>query len=66
MGRGLTWVYIIAGVAVMIFSCNSLLAATSTKAIVGFGVVLLVAYETTILVKLRYWIVNTKFTLLRD
>ena len=50
----------------MISSCNNLLAATSTKAMVGFAVLLLVAYETTILVKLWYWIVNTKITLLKE
>ena len=62
----LTWIYILAGVGVMLFSCNSLLAASTTKAIVGFGILLLVAYETTILMKLWYWNANTKFTLLRE
>ena len=40
--------------------------AVTMASVMMFGVLLLVAYETTILVKLWYWIVNTKFTLLRE
>jgi hypothetical protein len=62
----LTWACLILEVAVMVFAFNAFLAASTTKAIVGFGILLLVAYETTILMKLWYWIVNTKVTLLKE
>ena len=60
------WVYLAVCVGVIVFAWNAFEFASSTKAIVGFGILLLVAYETTILMKLCYWIANTKLTLLKE
>jgi hypothetical protein len=62
----ITWIYLLICVAVILFAWNEFQAASSTKAIVGFGILMLAAYEGTILIKLWYWIANTKVTLLKE
>ncbi len=60
------WMYLIGCVAVAVFSAESFMLATTDKAMIGCGIVFLVAVETTILMKLWYWIVNTKLTLQKE
>lgn len=60
------WIYLIGCVAVAVFSFDCFMFATSEKAMIGCGIVFLVAIETTILLKLWYWIVNTKLTLQKE
>ncbi|MGW8256294.1 MAG: hypothetical protein ACWGMZ_02290 [Thermoguttaceae bacterium] len=60
------WIYLIVCVTIMAFSCDIFLFATSNKMMIGSGIMFLVALETTILMKLWYWIVNTKLTLQKE
>ena len=53
-------------VALLAFCIEKLIFASSTKAIVGFGVTLLYVLVFTVLIKLWYWIVNTRITLQKD
>jgi hypothetical protein len=53
-------------VGLLAFSIEKLTFAAGTKAIVGFGVILLYVLVTLVLAKLWYWIVNTKITLQKD
>lgn len=60
------WCYLIACVAVAVLAMNSFLCAIDHKTLIGCGIVFLVAIETTILIKLWYWIMNTRLTLQKD
>jgi hypothetical protein len=60
------WIYLMICVAVAVFAGEHFVFATSNKAMMGCGIAFLVALETTILVKLWYWIVNTKLTLQKE
>jgi hypothetical protein len=61
-----TWLYLLLCVVVFVFAYGRFQFASSTKAIVGFGIVMLIAYESTVLMKLWYWIAGTKLVLLRE
>jgi hypothetical protein len=61
-----TWLYLALCVVVFVFAYGRFQFASSTKAIVGFGIVMLIAYESTVLMKLWYWIAGTKLVLLRE
>jgi hypothetical protein len=41
-------------------------STTSTKALIGYAVLMLIAYESTVLVKLWYWVVNGKLSVLKE
>lgn len=60
------WVYLTVCVALAAFCGESFLLATGNKALIGYGILFLVAIETTILMKLWYWIVNTRLTLQKE
>jgi hypothetical protein len=62
----LTQAYLLACAVVMAFALTRFVHATSTKAIVGFAILLLAALETSILIKLWYWIMNAKIGVLKD
>ena len=59
-------VSLLISVGVLAFAIEKLFFAASTKAIVGFGVILLFVLVTTVLLKLWYWIVNTRITLQKE
>lgn len=61
----LTWFYLVACLAVMVFAMLAFRSASSVKTMIGLGILLLVAYETSVLIKLWYWTVNTKLALLK-
>jgi hypothetical protein len=61
----LMWIYLVACVAVILFAFMAFQSASSVKMMIGFGILMLAAYETTILMKLWYWTVNTKLALLK-
>lgn len=60
------WFYLMACAVIAVFSAESFLLATSNEALIGYGILFLVAIETTILMKLWYWIANTRLTLQKD
>jgi hypothetical protein len=60
------WIYLVGCVIVAVVAFDSLVFATSNKAMMASGMIFLVAIETTILMKLWYWIVNTKLTLQKE
>ena len=53
-------------VVVMGIAWITLCSSSDTKIMITFGFVLFVAFETTVLMKLWYWVVNTRLTLLRE
>ncbi|HEY4760598.1 MAG TPA: DUF6768 family protein [Thermoguttaceae bacterium] len=62
----LMWIYLILCTAVILYAFYKFEASTSTKSMIGFGILLLATYETTILMKLWYWIVNNKISVLKE
>jgi hypothetical protein len=62
----IVWIYLVACVAVAAFSLDTFMFAASNKVMIGCGIAFLVAIETTILIKLWYWVVNTKLTLQKE
>ena len=60
------WIYLLACVVIAVLCFDGFMFAASEKAMIGCGVLFLVAIETTILMKLWYWIVNTKLTLQKE
>ncbi|MHC4399015.1 MAG: DUF6768 family protein [Planctomycetota bacterium] len=41
-------------------------STTATKTLIGYAIVMLIAYESTVLIKLWYWIANSKLSVLKD
>ena len=64
----LVWVWLILCVCVGLFAFLRFQSpsTTSTKALIGYAILLLIAYESTILLKLAYWILNVKLSLLKE
>ena len=64
----LVWIWLILCVCMGLFAYLRLQSpsTTSTKALIGYAILLLIAYESTILVKLAYWILNVKLSLLKE
>jgi hypothetical protein len=40
--------------------------STDTKSLIGYGILLLVAYESTVLIKLWFWVANSKLSVLKE
>jgi hypothetical protein len=60
------WVYLLVCVCVAIAAMRAFGRSATTKEMVLFAVVFLVAFESTVLVKLAYWVMNTKISLLKE
>ena len=58
--------YLLLWVVVGLFAYHMLQARTDTKSLIIYGIVLLVAYESTVLMKLWFWIVNAKLSVLKE
>ncbi len=62
----LTWVYVIGLSALAVFSALRLLAGSDTKELILFGILLLIALEKLTLMKLWYWLMNNKLSVLKE
>ena len=60
------WVYAIACVAVGVSAFNSFVYRYDTKSLIGSAVVVLVVYETTVLMKLWFATASMKMSVLKD
>ncbi len=64
----LVWIWLILCVCLGLFAYLRFQSpsTTSTKALIGYAILILIAYESTILLKLAYWILNVKLSLLKE
>ena len=58
--------YMVIVVAALVFCGREFFRATSVKSMLMNAVGVLIMYESTVLMKLWYWIVNTKLNLQKD
>lgn len=49
-----------------LFAYFKFMGSTDTRALVGYGILLLIAFENTVLIKLWYWIMNNKIGVLKE
>ncbi len=60
------WVYLLGCLAVMWWCIRNFLIAEDVRSWILWGVVFILAFETSVLIKLWYWVVNTKLATLRE
>lgn len=65
IGR-ITWLYLLGCLAVMSWCIRNFLTADDVRSWILWGVVFILAFETSVLIKLWYWVVNTKLAVLRE
>jgi hypothetical protein len=58
--------YLMTCVAVFLYGWHGFTQAGTTRALIFCAILMLVAYETTVLVKLWYWVVNNKLAVLKE
>lgn len=61
-----TTLYLMACVAVFLYGWHGFQGAETTRDFVGAAILMLIAYESTVLIKLWYWVVNNKLTVLKE
>ena len=59
------WVYICLCCWLVVFTLFHFMQSSTTKALLFYGILMLVFFETTILMKLWYWIMNNKISVLK-
>jgi hypothetical protein len=59
------WAYMCLCCWLVVFTLFHFMQSSSTKALLFYGILMLVFFETTILMKLWYWIVNNKISVLK-
>lgn len=59
------WVYMCLCCWLVVFTLFHFMQSSSTKALLFYGILMLVFFETTILMKLWYWIMNNKISVLK-
>lgn len=62
----ITWVYLLGCLIVAWWCVRQFLAADDVRSWILWGVIFILAFETTVLIKLWYWVVNTKLGVLRE
>ena len=60
------WIFLIVSAAMLVGGLIALNHETSTKGMIFAAVIALIGYESTVLMKLWYWVVNTKLNLLKE
>ena len=62
------WIWLILSVCFGLFGYLRFQSptTTSTKELIAYAVVMLIAYESTVLLKLAYWIINVKLSVLKE
>jgi len=59
------WVYMCIFCWLAVFAMGHFMQASSTKALLFYAILMLVFFETTVLMKLWYWIMNNKISVLK-
>ena len=59
------WVYLCLLAWLIVFTMFHFMQSSSTKALLFYGILLLIFFETTILMKLWYWTMNNKISVLK-
>lgn len=59
------WVYMCLCCWLFVFTLFHFMQSSSTKALLLYGILMLVFFETTVLMKLWYWIMNNKISVLK-
>ena len=62
----ITWIFLAIDIAIMIGLAHCFFAAEKTKVLIMLAVAFLIVYESTVLIKLWYWIINTKLNLMKE
>jgi len=62
----IAFAYLAGCVAVALFAAFQFNKSTTTKQFVLYGIIFLVAIETQVLIKLWYWVANTKISILQE
>ena len=62
----IAWAYLLGCLAVAGWCVRRFLEADDVRSWILWGVLFLLAFETTVLIKLWYWVVNTKLAVLRE
>ena len=60
------WVFLVISTAMLIAGLIALSCQTGTRGMMFAAVIALIGYESTVLMKLWYWVVNTKLNLLKE
>jgi hypothetical protein len=60
------WIHLYVIVIVLEFCVYRFMGTQDTKALIAYGVLFLLAIEISVLIKLWYWVMNTKIRILRD
>jgi hypothetical protein len=64
--RWLTALFLVMDVAAMVAAATFLQFATSTQMMIWCAILFMVAFESTILIKLWYWVMTSKLSVLRE
>ncbi len=62
----LAWIYLIALTALSVFAVLRLLQQPDPRGLVLYGILLVIALESLTVVKLWYWVINTKLSVLKE
>jgi hypothetical protein len=62
----IVWVYLVGCLIVAWWCVRQFLAADDVRSWILWGVIFILAFETTVLIKLWYWVVNTKLGVLSE
>jgi len=62
----ITWAYLVGCMIVIWWCVRCFLAADDVRSWIVWSVVFILAFETTVLIKLWYWVVNTKLAVVRE
>jgi len=60
------WVYMCLCCWLLVFTLFQFMQSVTTKALLTYGLLTLIFFETTILIKLWYWILNNKITVMKE
>jgi hypothetical protein len=62
----ITWAFLLVDALIMVGLAGSFAAAKSPKVLIILAVIFLVVYNSTILMKLWYWVLNAKYSMLKE
>ncbi|UCC22910.1 MAG: hypothetical protein JSW23_02240 [Planctomycetota bacterium] len=60
------WIFFLLSVGIMIAGYNGLRSAADTRDIVRWAIFFMIGFNSTILMKLWYWVVDSKLNLLKE
>ena len=64
--KWITWGFLALATIEMMVLAGAFFVVDNTKLLLGFAVLFLVAYESTVLMKLWYWTMNVKMSTLKE